>query len=156
MPSSFLFPRSDLLIDLIVVATVAAVPLLAYSIHLARQRKILLHRRLQLTLTVVFILATIALEIDIRMAGGMRHFSQGGRFEGTALLQWTLYVHLTIAAANAFFWVILPIWSHRAHIRGELPGPRSRKHRALGRVAAVLCILTAGTGVQLYILGFVL
>ncbi len=156
MPQSPFFPRSDILIDAIVLATVLAVPILVYAIAMVRQGRIVLHRRIQLSLTWIFVIATIALEVDIRMAGGMDHFSKGGAYEGTALLRWVLYVHLAIAFANAVGWIAFPVWSSIAYRRGTLPGPSSATHRWYGKVCAVLCVLTAVTGVGLYVVGFVL
>ncbi len=156
MPPSIIGSRADLLIELVVLATIFAVPILLWAIREARQGHFARHKNIQLALTIIFIVATLALEIDIRLSGGMAHFTAGGTFENTTLLAMVLYGHLAVAALNAVVWIALPWISVQKYRKTTLPGPFSKPHRTWGLVAAVLCILTSLSGVLLYVLGFVL
>lgn len=155
MPPSLIGSRADLLIEAVVVAEIIAIPVLLRAIRAAREGQHGLHKGLQLTLATVFAVATIALEVDIRMAGGMSFFAAGGRYEGTVFLDAVLYGHLAVAAVNAALWSVFPIVSWRRFRARLLPGTFSAVHRTLGWWAVIAYALTAGSGLALYIVGFV-
>lgn len=148
--------RSDWVIDTVVLATVLALPVLAWAIWEVRNGNHRRHRAIQLSLTIIFVVATVALEVDIRLAGGMTSFVRGGAFEGSILLSVVLWVHLAIACVNAIVWIGLPWASQRWFRDGRLPGASSAQHRRLGWIATMTCVATCVTGVLLYVLGFVL
>ena len=156
MPPSFINSRADALIDVVVLLTILSVPILYYAIALVRRGEIESHKRVQLFLTFVFIVATLALEIDLRLQGGMAHFVKGGAYENTLFLNVILYGHLAVAFVNALLWIALPLLSWRRFHQKELPGPFSKTHRKWGKLAALFCVLTALSGVALYLFGFVL
>lgn len=155
MPPSVIGSRADLLIEAVVVAELVAVPVLLRAIRAARQQRFTLHKNLQLSLALIFAVATVALEVDIRMAGGMAFFAAGGRYEGTMFLDAVLYGHLAVAAVNAALWSVFPLVSWRRFRARVLPGTFSAVHRTLGWWAVVAYALTAGSGLVLYIVGFV-
>lgn len=156
IPPSIIGSRADLLIEAVVVAEILAVPVLLRAIRAAREGKDGLHKGLQLALATISAVATIALEVDIRMAGGMAFFSTGGRYEGTFLLSTVLYGHLAVAAVNAALWSMFPLVSWRRFRIRLLPGAFSRVHRTLGWWAVIAYASTSGSGLVLYIVGFVL
>jgi len=149
MPPSVIGSRADLLIEAVVVAEIVAIPVLLRAIRAAQEGG------LQLTLATIFAVATIALEIDIRMAGGMASFAAGGRYEGTVFLDAVLYGHLAVAAVNAALWSVFPVVSWRRFRARVLPGTFSAVHRSLGRWAVIAYALTAASGLALYVVGFV-
>lgn len=155
MPPSLIGSRADLLIEAVVVAELVAIPVLLRAIRAARQQRFALHKNLQLSLALIFAVATVALEVDIRMAGGMAFFAAGGRYEGTIFLDAVLYGHLAVAAVNAALWSVFPLVSWRRFRARVLPGTFSAVHRTLGWWAVVAYALTAGSGLVLYIVGFV-
>ena len=156
LPPSLIGSRADLLIEAIVIAEIVAVPVLMRAIRAARAGDHRLHKTLQLTLAIVFAVATVALEVDIRLAGGMAHFSAGGRYEGTLLLAVILYGHLAVAAINAALWTVFPLVSYRRFRSRLLPGAFSALHVRLGWWAVIAYALTAASGLALYVVGFVL
>ncbi|MBV1859437.1 MAG: DUF420 domain-containing protein [Nannocystaceae bacterium] len=156
MPQSVIGSRADLLIEAVVLAELLAIPVLLRAIRAAREGDVRLHKGLQLSLATIFAVATIALEVDIRMAGGMAFFAAGGRYEGTMFLDVVLYGHLAVAAVNAALWSVFPIVSWRRFRAGMLPGRFSALHRTLGWWAVLAYALTSGSGLALYVVGFVL
>jgi uncharacterized membrane protein YozB (DUF420 family) len=155
MPPSLLGSRADLLIEAIVVAEILAIPVLIQAIRAVRAGNVRTHKRLQLALAIIFAVATVALEVDIRVQGGMDAFVQGGRYEGTVLLDAILYGHLAVAAINAALWSVFPFISVRRQGQGALPGRFSAIHRRLGWWAVITYMLTAISGHALYVVGFV-
>ncbi len=155
MPPSLIGSRADLLIEIVVLLTVAALPAMALAIRAAAVGRHATHRWIQLSLAATFLIATVALEVDIRLAGGMEAFVSGGAWEGSRTLEVVLYGHLLVAAINAVLWIAVPIWSSRCW-RRSLPGPGSARHRQLGWLSALSCAATSVSGVVLYVLGFVL
>ncbi|MGH1346261.1 MAG: DUF420 domain-containing protein [Nannocystales bacterium] len=155
MPGSVIGSRADLLIEAVVVTELVAIPVLLRAIRAARDGQYGLHKALQLWLATIFAVATIALEVDIRMAGGMAFFASGGRYEDTVFLDAVLYGHLAVAAVNAALWSVFPIVSWRRFRSRLLPGTFSEVHRSLGWWAVIAYALTAGSGLALYIVGFV-
>ncbi len=152
--SSLVGARADLLIELVVLAQVLGLPVLAWSVGRARRGAHGVHRATQIALTVVFAAAVVALEVDIRLAGGTARFLAGGAFEGTPLLHAILYGHLAVAMLNACVWIGLPLVSVRRARRGALPGAFSRTHRRAGWLAVTTFTATSLSGVALYVVGF--
>ncbi len=155
IPPSLIDSRADVLIELVVVAEIVAVPVLLRAVRAAREGRYRRHKSLQLLLAAVFAGATIALEVDIRLAGGMDFFSRGGRYDGTIFLDAVLYGHLAVAAINAALWSVFPLVSWKRFRNEELPGSFSARHRKLGWWAVIAYGLTASSGLALYIVGFV-
>lgn len=155
MPPSLFGTRADLLIEAIVVAEILAIPVLIQAIRAVRAGNVRQHKRLQLALAIIFAVATVALEVDIRVQGGMDAFVAGGRYEGTLLLDVVLYGHLAVAAVNAALWSVFPFISVRRQGQGALPGRFSAVHRTLGWWAVIAYMLTAISGHVLYVVGFV-
>ena len=63
----FLPTRGTFMLDFVFVAMFAIVPIMAWSIYLARyRRKYELHKRIQITLALVLAVAVAAFEVDAR------------------------------------------------------------------------------------------
>lgn len=148
--------RADTIIDLVLVLQFLGVILLVYSIRAVRRGEVALHRSIQFSLAIIFVIAVVALEIDIHKAGGMDHFAAGGRYEGTLLFTVVLQTHLLIATVNALLWLIVPGVSWHRQRRGDLPGSFSLTHRRLGKAAALSFLGTVVSAGALYVIGFAL
>ena len=71
--NGFLGTRASMMLDLVVVAMVAVVLILGWSIREVKlQRRFLLHKRVQIALTVILAVTIIAFEFDIRLHGWER------------------------------------------------------------------------------------
>ncbi len=154
MPGSLIGSRADLLVEIVVLAQLFALPGLVFSIRAAREGRIQTHKRIQCALAIIFGIAVLALEVDIRLAGGTAALVRGGAYEGTTLLAVTLYGHLAIAALNALLWIALPLISLARARKGHLPGDFSQAHRRAGRLAAITFVATSLSGVFLYLIAF--
>src|SRR5436189_3672551 len=64
--TGFLGTRGSLMLDVVFLAMFAVLPLLAVSIYLVKQKKFSVHKRINLILGVVLLIAVLAFEIDMR------------------------------------------------------------------------------------------
>ena len=63
----FLQTRASIMLDVVFLAMFAVVPLLGWSIHLVRNRRnYALHKRVQLTLGILLLVAVTLFELDMR------------------------------------------------------------------------------------------
>jgi hypothetical protein len=89
------------------------------------------------------------------MSGGIFELTKGSIYEGTALLNWTIYIHTFFSILTSIIWVILiPISLFKF---GNPPRPNkfSKTHRGIGRAGMICMILAGVTSPPLYYFGFV-
>lgn len=154
-PEGFLGTRGSLMLDVVVVAMVAVLAVMAWSILQVRRGRYELHKWTQVILTSVLLLAVLAFEIEMRMFGWQDRAA--GEIGGKAdPLVWTvLYVHLIFAISSFLLWPIVVVRALRSFPKPPAPGQHSRSHLFWARVAAVCMTVTAITGWLFYYLGFV-
>lgn len=147
--------RAGLVIDLTFVVTLLA-PVVAFaSIRLAGRRRFDPHRRLQIALLIVCVLAVLALETRIRLAGGSGALIAGSGFAYPGVVRAVLAVHMVGAVATYAAWTWLAIASHRRY-RGALPGSFSRRHRRTGWLVLAGLAFTAASAAAVYTFAFVM
>lgn len=152
----FLGTRASFMLDFVVVAMVFIVVIMAWSIYQVRyHRRYALHKRTQLTLAVVLLIAVTAFELEMRLYGWEDRAA--GALGGTAnSTVWAaLYTHLLFAISSAILWptVITRAWRRFPALAG--PNEHSRSHIFWARLAALAMLLTAVTGWVFYWLAFV-
>jgi hypothetical protein len=152
--------RGSLMLDVVVVAMLVVVPLLAASIWLVKKRRnYRLHKMLQLTMATVLLAAVLLFELDIRLHGWMHRAVASPFFDSQA--PWrspagiSLIVHLVFAVPTVLLWAAVVGLALRHFGKDPHPGPHSRWHIPLGWAAAVGMGLTAATGWVFYWLAFV-
>jgi putative membrane protein len=150
----FLGTRASLGMDVVLVGLVALLPVLAWSIRLARQGHYLLHKRLQLFIVAALLAAILVFEIDVRLLSDWRTRAEDSPWWPGGVLA-ALGVHL-IFAITTFALLVWVVWEALARFPAPpAPGPHSRRHRLMARLAALDLLLTAVTGVGFYWLAFV-
>lgn len=159
MKDGFLgYPASPML-DVVVCALVAVVPLLVFNIAtVAVWKNYRLHRQLQLVLTALLFVAVGLFEIDMRLQGGIagilakraRPLSSDELTSFMALLR----VHLFFAISTVFVWGTTVVLAYRRTPRPPKPSPHSPLHKALGWLSALDLTATAVTGLMVYYRGF--
>jgi hypothetical protein len=152
----FLGSRAPLVLDLLFLAMFAVVVVLAWSVYQVKyRRRYQLHKRVQVVLGAVLLVAVVVFEINIQLYGWEdRAAGQVGRTVPTTV--WTaLYVHLLFAVSSAVLWPVVIVRALRNISDPPLPGPHSNWHIRWGWIAAVDMLLTALTGWTFYWLAFV-
>jgi putative membrane protein len=152
--------RGSLMLDVVFVAMFVVVPVLAASIYLVKYvRRYALHKKLQLVMAGVLLVAVLLFEVDIRINGWEQRAAPSPFFD--AANKWncpaglSLIVHLSFAVPTLVLWVAVVVGALRNFSRPPTPGAHSRWHSRWGMIAAVGMLLTALTGWVFYWLAFV-
>lgn len=149
IPSS----RGSFILDFIVVAMAAVVPLLIFSIWQAKYRKNLaFHKTMQITLGSVLGVAVIAFELDMRIFG-WRHLAEASPYYETLVFP-ALILHLFFAVPALFLWTYTIYAGIKHGIEKSLSKHRIQ-HKKLGLYSAIFMIGTTVTGWIFYYLAFI-
>jgi len=152
----FLGTRASLVLDVLVVAMVVVLTVMAWSIYQVKYRqRYQLHKWVQIILACILLVAVILFELDIRLHGWEDR--SAGQIGGEASPQvWNaLYVHLVFAVSTVLLWPIVIVRAMRGFPRPAAPGTHSRSHIFWARLAAFDMLMTAITGWIFYWLAFV-
>lgn len=153
------FSRATIMFDVVAVALVGLVPLLLWSITLARRGRYRAHKRVQLGLGLT-LLATVGLfEVDVQstklhMAGGWRALTLESPFHGAAIDR-LLVVHLCFATTTAVLWILVTLHALTTFSNPPAPGPRSGIHKWLGWASTIGLCVTTLTGWTFYYMAFI-
>lgn len=152
----FLGTRAPLMIDVVCLAMIGVVLVLAWSIYQVKvRRRYQLHKSTQIALGAVLLVVVILFEVDIRLHGWEERAANavGGR-PAQAVFN-ALYVHLVFAISTVILWPVTIALAVQNFSNPPAPGPHSRVHVPLARTAAADMVLTALTGWIFYWLAFV-
>lgn len=151
----FLGWRGSVMMDVVLLAMFAIVPLLCISIALVRYRKTYtVHKRIQISLGIILAVAVLLFEIDVRMYS-WRPRAEPSPYFATGWVDWALWLHLPFAISTAFLWIYVFTWALRNIPHPPGPGAWSARHRFWARLAALDMIATAITGGIFYFLAFI-
>jgi hypothetical protein len=157
--NGFLPTRASFMLDFVFLAMFVIVPLLALSVYLVRaRRQFLWHRRLQLTLATVLLLAVLAFEIDMRFFTDWEALATASPYytaEGWNPVWYSLVVHLGFAIPTLVLWIFVVFRALRGFPQHPSPSAHSRSHIFWGRLAGLGMAMTAITGWVFYWLAFV-
>ena len=150
----FMGTRAPFFMD-VVTLIVALLPLLVYgAILLARRGDYKLHAIVQ---NIIFTLSVIIIgyfEMGVRVGGGFDAFISGSGVSHTYAFV-VLGLHIIIATVTLFFWVMTVVFGNREYRAKQLPGLASRAHKKLAVKTFVGIVLTAFSGIWVYLLLFV-
>lgn len=162
MARGFLGYDASLMLDVVVCALVAVVPLLLWSLFEVKVRqRYLVHRNIQLTLAAVVLLAVLLFEVDMRLQGGWQNIINRDpdhpRLSGEALDQVRnlLYVHLCFAVSTPVLWGVTISLALKRFPNPPAPGPHSQLHKKLGWLSVIDIVMTSVTGLAFYYMAFI-
>jgi hypothetical protein len=174
----FLGTRASIMLDVVFLAMFAIVPLLGWSIFEVKiRRRYTLHKRVQLVLAGILLVAVFLFELDMRFISGWRDRASPSPYSGPMsqppavldaffrqTLGWdhvpglvfhALAVHLVFAVSTALVWGWVILRALRRFDNPPQPGAHSASHQFWGWLAAVDMLFTALTGWLFYWLAFV-
>ncbi|MFN0055968.1 MAG: DUF420 domain-containing protein [Planctomycetales bacterium] len=160
MQNGFLGYPASLMLDVVVCALIVVVPTLAFSLYTVKvRRNYPLHKKLQLLLGGVLLVAVGLFEIDMRLQGGFEQIlkkrSRPLNAAELASFKTLLWVHLTFAISTVVLWCTT-LWLAWNRIPNPpAPSPHSPVHKILGWLSAIDITLTSVTGLLVYYYGFV-
>src|SRR4051812_33044145 len=105
--------RADAIVQITYAVSLLAPAAARLSFRLARARRYVAHRRVQLATLGVAWLAVLALEARIRVAGGSGAFVAQGAPAAQPAARALLAVHITVAVATYLLWSWLALASWR-------------------------------------------
>ena len=148
--------RSLLVLDLVMLAAIAAVPLLFVAWRHARRGRWATHRNVMLVTTAVLGVAVVLVELALKASGGIFAMAEGSTYDGTALLAASLWIHVGFASLVSLWWPALIALSLWRFSRPPEPGSFSRIHKIGGYGGFILMTLTGLTAAELYVVAFLL
>ena len=154
----FLGTRASLMLDVVFVAMLLVLPILAVSIFLVKRGHYALHKKIQLFLGTVLLAAVTAFEVDMRFFTDWEQLAEPSpyyRTEGWSTVWTALCVHLAFAIPAAFLWAFVIIQALRKYPTPPAPSSHSASHKRWGWLAAICMVMTAVTGWIFYWLAFV-
>ncbi len=162
LKDGFLGYRTSFMLDFVVCALILIVPLLAYSLWLVKvKRNFTGHKRLQVVLGIILLIAVGAFEIDLQVVhGGWENIVSKSHPDKAALATKVdqsrpyLRVHLLFAVTTPFLWFTTLALALRRFATPPVPGIHSRTHKTLGWVSTIDITLTAVTGLVFYYVAF--
>jgi len=150
--SGFLGTDAPFMMDVVMVALLVINPALFWSIQQAKRGKIQLHRKIQIALSLILLVAVVLFELEIRMANGIVNIIGAERF--TTLFQTTLYIHIFFSVTTSIIWAVVCIKAVKLYTPNGFPEHYINKHKRWGMIGALDLLLTTLTGFFVYYLGF--
>ena len=161
MKDGFLGFRTSFMLDFVVAALVLIVPVLIYSLIAVKiQQRYGLHRKLQLLLGIVLLVAVSLFEVDLQwIQGGWEKVVDKREIPLTttqfAFARRVLHVHLCFAISTPLLWATTIGLALRRMPSPPQPCPHSRLHKKLGWLSTIDLVLTSVTGLVFYYFAFV-
>jgi len=158
----FLGYDASFMLDFVVCALIAIVPVQLFSLYLVKyRRKFLWHRNIQILLGVTLLVAVAAFEVDLQLVhGGWKNVVEKNpdvpRLSEAefAFVQRVLRLHLIFAVSTPFLWgttLFLAVNSLRPpHFRGM----HAPLHKTLGWLSVLDLFGTSVTGLWFYYVAF--
>lgn len=157
----FLGYQTSFMLDFVIVALVVVVPLLVWSLVEVKSLRFENHRKLQMLLALILLVAVTLFEIDLQwVQGGWRNIV--ARHEppltSEAILRstWLLRIHLVFAITTPVLWAVTLFGALRHYPKPAHPTAYSGRHKLLGWISTIDLVLTSVTGVIFYVATFVL
>ena len=145
--------RGTIMLDIVFCAMFLVVPIMFWSIRLAKQGRYPLHKQTQISTAVVLLFAIIAFEVDIRLHGWI-HLTTESSFDITIIKRF-LYVHLAFAIPTPFIWIAVIYKALTRFDKPPVPNEYSQQHKRWGWIAALALTGTGVTGTIFYYVAFI-
>ena len=154
----FLGTRGSLMLDLVFLAMFAVVPILGWSIMLAKRGCYALHKRVQIILALILLVAVSAFEIEMRVFGWEVRAEPSPYWtspDWNDAVHFSLGLHLFFAIPTALIWIYVVVQALRRFPKPVAPSEHSKSHRFWAPIASFEMLMTALTGWVFYWLAFV-
>ena len=155
----FLGNRASFMLDFVFLAMFAVVPIMIWSIcQVKYKQRFTLHKRVQVALGIILLVAVTLFEIDIRLNGWRDRALESPYYSGNwaeGLVNWSLWIHLFFALTTTAIWIyVIPAALLRFSSPPQ-PGEYSARHVFWARLGAFGMTMVAITGSVFYWLAFV-
>jgi len=155
----FLGNRASFMLDVVFTAMFVIVPTMAWSIYQVKyKRRYLLHKRVQLGLALLLLVAVVLFEIDVRLHGWRERAVASPFYDARwayGMVNWSLWIHLVFAVSTFFLWAYVVLQALRHSPIPPTQEQYARNHRFWAKLASLDMALTAVTGCTFYALAFI-
>ena len=154
----FLGTRASFMLDFVSTAMAVIIPILAWSIRLSsKARNYSLHKRVQLALAVVLLVAVAAFETEMRIFGWRERAAPSPYYSQAAwdAVDVSLCIHLFFSITAFVTWLVVVVAALTRFSAPPRPGAHSAWHMRWGKLAAISLLCTAVSGWVFYYLAFV-
>ena len=163
MKNGFLGYDTSLMLDVVVVALVAVVPALLFSLYQVKfKRNYSLHRTIQLGLAAVLLFAVGAFEVDMQIVhGGWENIvnkdadAPRRTAEQMTSIQKVLWIHLLFAITTPVLWGVTIALALKRIPTPPVPCEHSNLHKKLGWLSVLDITMTSITGLWFYYVAFI-
>lgn len=149
----FLGTGAPFMMDLVMIALLVINPALFWSIQQAKKGRFELHKKVQLSLASILLIAVVLFEIEIRLANGIVNII--GEEKYTTLFQVVLYIHIFFSVTTTIIWAVLSFKGYKLYTPNGFPDDYQSTHKKMGWLGAIDLLLTTLTGFVVYYLGFI-
>jgi uncharacterized membrane protein YozB (DUF420 family) len=153
--NGFLGTDAPFMMDFVVVALVAVVPALAFSIASVKSGKVERHKKMQIGLAIILLIVVTLFELEIRLADGIFNLMQNSIYHGSSKFQIVLNIHLVFAVTTPFLWGWTIYSGLKNYTDGKFKEGYAKKHIFLGRISIIDLLLTSATGLLVYYMAFI-
>lgn len=152
--AGFLGTRAPFFMDFVTLIVTLLPLLILGAIFLAKKESYKLHAFTQILIFTVSVIVVGYFEYGVRLGGGFDAFMAKSTTSHTYAL-WVLIVHIIIAVITLGIWISTLLSAQKGSNRQKLPGQFSATHRKAGIRTFIGIVLTAFTGIWVYLLLFV-
>ncbi|PCJ62828.1 MAG: DUF420 domain-containing protein [Planctomycetota bacterium] len=156
--SGFFPYQATFMLDLVVVALLAVVPILVYGVILARLKKYALHARVMTGLGIVVLVVVVLFEVDMRLHGSIKQIMiDAGREDAYTSGFFTLlciHIFFSVSTCAIWFWTIYKAIK-KFGLKNTQPNEYSSTHKKLAILAIIDIVCVAVTGLMVYYFAFI-
>jgi len=149
----FLGTRAPFFMDFVMIMVALLPVLVLVAISFAKKSNYKAHARSQTILYIVAVIVVSYFEYGVRVGGGYEGFLEGSSVSHNYSL-YVLIFHITVAVIGFIIWTHTLVTARRDSKQNTLPGVYSSSHKKAGKRSFIWIILTAFTGIWVYVLLF--
>ena len=151
--TGFLGTRAPFFMDFVMIMVAVLPILVAIAIAFSKKKNYQLHAVSQIILFVVAVVVVSYFEYGVRVGGGYEGFVQGSSVSHDYAF-YVLIFHIVVALLGFGIWTHTLVRAYKDSKYNALPGLYSGSHKKAGKRAFIGIVLTAVTGIWVYILLF--
>jgi len=144
--SGFLGTKAPMFMDIVTIIVALLPALTGYAISFAKRGEYETHHKLQLFFYIFSLIVVLFFEYGVRSVGGFKAFMQSTSVNHS-YLYFVLIIHIIIATLTTIIWTYTIITSKNAY-------RLNNNHKKFGIISYIGIILTAFTGIWVYLLLF--
>ncbi|PCJ58985.1 MAG: hypothetical protein COA79_11540 [Planctomycetota bacterium] len=154
----FLPYKATFMLDMVVLALLAVVPILLYGIWLAKKKEYSSHAKVMTSLGLIVLFVVILFELSMIYHGGIEKIMENAERSHAHTNNFLIlkYIHIFFSTSTCFIW-FLTIYQaiKRFGIKDPKPNDYSKRHKTLAIIGILDIFCVAITGLLVYYFAFI-